>query len=174
MSSVEVGQHGGSFKDRLAEALVSQASRQLHAEGVHLIAKNGQVLGKPGKLLNHGAMAALSAEIGGGDRIGAAAGAFAAELAAIELADNYYIDSSNREQKILDTSRVIGGLAGALASGTAEGAYSGADAGVIAVQNNFLSVKDVMDMKKELEKADKSRTDKQVIYQNPIYSTNYH
>lgn len=69
----------------------------------------------------------LSAEIGGGDRIGAAAGA-----------------------------------------------YSGTDAGVIAVQNNFLSAKDVMDMKKALEEADKSRTDKQVIYQNPIYSTNYY
>ncbi|RXK33204.1 hypothetical protein BBD39_08530 [Arsenophonus endosymbiont of Bemisia tabaci Asia II 3] len=116
----------------------------------------------------------MSAEIGGGDLIGAAAGAFAAELAAIELADNYYIDSSNREQKILNTSRVIGGLAGVLASGTAEDDYSGADAGMIAVQNNFLSVKDVMDMKKELEKADKSRTDKQVISQNPIYSTNYY
>ncbi|MDR5612645.1 MAG: hypothetical protein RAM36_06535 [Arsenophonus sp.] len=46
--------------------------------------------------------------------------------------------------------------------------------GVIAEQNNFLSAKDVMDMKKELEEADKSRTDKQVIYQNPIYSTNYY
>ncbi|HGJ5900042.1 VENN motif pre-toxin domain-containing protein, partial [Arsenophonus apicola] len=141
----------------------SQTSRQLHAEGAHLIAKNGQVLGNPGKLLSHGAMAALSAEIADSDKVGAAAGAFAAELAAIGFGNNYYVDSSNRQQKILDTSRVIGGLAGALASGTAEGAYSGADAGVIAVQNNFLSASQVLDLKKELEEADKSSADKQEI-----------
>jgi len=163
-SGVDTALNGGSFKDKLAAALVSQTSRQLHAEGAHLIAKNGQVLGNPGKLLSHGAMAALSAEIADSDKVGAAAGAFAAELAAIGLGDNYYVDSSNRQQKILDTSRVIGGLAGALASGTAEGAYSGADAGVIAVQNNFLSAKNVIDMKKELEEAERTGADKKGIY----------
>ncbi|WP_425340906.1 VENN motif pre-toxin domain-containing protein [Arsenophonus apicola] len=56
-------------------------------------------------------------------------------------------------------------LAGALASGTAEGAYSGADAGVIAVQNNFLSAKNVIDMKKELEEAERIGADKEAIYQ---------
>ncbi|WGM03164.1 DUF637 domain-containing protein [Arsenophonus nasoniae] len=121
-SGVDTALNGGSFKDKLAAALVSQTSRQLHAEGAHLIAKNGQVLGNPGKLLSHGAMAALSAEIADSDKVGAAAGA--------------------------------------LASGTAEGAYSGADAGVIAVQNNFLSAKNVIDMKKELEEAEK-----EAIYQ---------
>lgn len=149
-SGVDTALNGGSFKDKLAAALVSQTSRQLHAEGAHLIAKNGQVLGNPGKLLSHGAMAALSAEIADSDKVAAAAGAFAAELAAIGLGDNYYVDSSNRQQKILDTSRVIGGLAGALASGTAEGAYSGADAGVIAVENNYLTAKESQRLEKDL------------------------
>ena len=79
-----------------------------------------------------------------------AAGAFAAELAAIGLGDNYYVDSANRVEKILDTSQVIGGLAGALASATAEGAYSGADAGVIAVQNNYLTAKESQQLDKDL------------------------
>ncbi|WGO82523.1 hypothetical protein QG404_08995 [Arsenophonus apicola] len=52
-----------------------------------------------------------------------------------------------------------------MASGTAEGAYSGADAGVIAVQNNFLSAKNVIDMKKELEEAERIGADKEAIYQ---------
>ncbi|MFS1539870.1 MAG: hypothetical protein ACL7BU_15610 [Candidatus Phlomobacter fragariae] len=86
----------------------------MHAEGEHLIVKNGQLLGK---LISHGAMSALSAEITGSDSIGLAAGAFAADLAAIGLGDNYFVDSSNRSQKILDTSRVIGVLAGVLALG---------------------------------------------------------
>ncbi|MFS1539868.1 MAG: hypothetical protein ACL7BU_15600 [Candidatus Phlomobacter fragariae] len=43
------------------------------------------------------------------------------------------------------------------ASGTAEGAYSGAYASVIAVQNNYLMAKDVLDMHREFEEAaDKS------------------
>ncbi|HGJ5877390.1 MAG TPA: DUF637 domain-containing protein [Arsenophonus sp.] len=71
--------NGGSFKDKLAAALVSQTSRQLHVEGAHLIAKNGQVLGTSGKLVSHGAMAALSAELAGNDSIGAAAGVIAVQ-----------------------------------------------------------------------------------------------
>ncbi|MFV9998187.1 MAG: DUF637 domain-containing protein [Arsenophonus endosymbiont of Dermacentor nuttalli] len=58
-SGIDTALNGGSFKDKLLAALVSQTSRQLHAEGAHLIAKNGQVLGTSGKLVSNCAMAAL-------------------------------------------------------------------------------------------------------------------
>ncbi len=50
-----------------------------------MIGANGQVLDLPGKAISHAAVSALAAEIGGGDAKGAAAGALAAELAAITL-----------------------------------------------------------------------------------------
>ncbi|MCW2483975.1 DUF637 domain-containing protein, partial [Candidatus Symbiopectobacterium sp. NZEC135] len=73
---------GGSFADNLKLALLSSVGSQLHAEGAFLIGNNGQILGIPGsKAVSHAVMAAVAAEIGGGDAKGAAAGALAAELA---------------------------------------------------------------------------------------------
>ncbi len=73
----------GSFTDNLQTALLNHIGNQMNSEGARLIGDNGEILGVPGKALSHAAVAALAAEMGGGDAKGAAVGALAAELAAI-------------------------------------------------------------------------------------------
>jgi filamentous hemagglutinin len=67
-SSLNTGLNGGSVKDNLTAALLASFGGQLHGEGAHFIGGNGSVLGAPGKTLSHPLLAAISAEIGGGDR----------------------------------------------------------------------------------------------------------
>ncbi|MGV7964005.1 DUF637 domain-containing protein, partial [Photorhabdus tasmaniensis] len=116
--------NGGSFKDNFTTALLSNIGSQMNAEGANLIGNNGQILGVPGKAISHAAVSALAAEIGGGNAKGAAAGALAAELAAITL-DKTFSDPMS----IQAGGKIIGGVAGAIVTHSAEGANSGASAG---------------------------------------------
>lgn len=134
-SSLNTGINGGSFKDNFTTALLANTGAQLHAEGAHVIGNNGRVLGAPGKALSHALVAGIAAEISGGNKEGAAAGALAAELAGAVLGDNL-IGTQHWQEQQAQLSRVAGALAGALASSKAEGAYSGADAAEVVERFN--------------------------------------
>ena len=141
-SSLNTGINGGSFKDNLVNALLSNIGNQVQAEGAGLIGDNGEVLGVAGKSVSHAVLAGISAEIGRGDGKGAAAGALAAELAGVIMQSSLFEPANLNEQERQlrrlqealngneakeQTARVIGALTGALTTHTHEGAYSGAD-----------------------------------------------
>ncbi|WP_373555598.1 DUF637 domain-containing protein (plasmid) [Klebsiella variicola subsp. variicola] len=141
-SSLNTGINGGSFKDNLVNALLSNIGNQIQAEGAGLIGDNGEVLGVAGKSVSHAVLAGISAEIGRGDGKGAAAGALAAELAGVVMQSTLFEPANLNEQERQlqrlqealngneakeQTARVIGALTGALTTHTPEGAYSGAD-----------------------------------------------
>lgn len=140
-SSLGTAINGGSFKDQLTTALLSNIGNQINAEGVNLISREGYVVNVPGKAVSYAAISALAAEIGGGDAKGAAAGALAAELATIVM-DQTFTDFKSRyqnEDKIRAAAKFIGGLSGAIFTNSAQGANSGANAAEIVVENNYLS-----------------------------------
>lgn len=141
-SSLNTGINGGSFKDNLVNALLSNIGNQVQAEGAGLIGDNGEVLDVAGKSVSHAVLAGISAEIGRGDGKGAAAGALAAELAGVIMQSSLFEPANLNEQERQlrrlqealngneakeQTARVIGALTGALTTHTPEGAYSGAD-----------------------------------------------
>lgn len=138
-SSLNTGINGGSFKDNLVNALLSNIGNQVQAEGAGLIGNNGEVLGVAGKSVSHAVLAGISAEIGRGDGKGAAAGALAAELAGVVMQSTLFEPANLNEQERQlqrlqealngneakeQTARVIGALTGALTTHTPEGAYS--------------------------------------------------
>lgn len=141
-SSLNTGINGGSFKDNLVNALLSNIGNQVQAEGAGLIGDNGEVLGVAGKSVSHAVLAGISAEIGRGDGKGAATGALAAELAGIIMQSSLFEPANLNEQERQlwrlqealngnevkeQTARVIGALTGALTTHSPESAYSGAD-----------------------------------------------
>ncbi|MDC9591492.1 DUF637 domain-containing protein [Xenorhabdus sp. XENO-10] len=151
-STIGTAINGGSFKDNLQTALLNNVGNQIHAEGAKLIGDNGEILGAPGKMLSHGVVAGLSAEIAGGDAKAAVAGALAAELAAISMESRLFEPAYKNEterqmhkiqQALLgnetkaQTAKVIGALSGALISRTPEGAYSAANSAELVYRNNY-------------------------------------
>lgn len=138
-STIGTAIQGGSFTDNFKTALLSNVAGQIQAEGANLIGdkfqylyvdKQGNILGHTGKALSHAGLAALSAEISGGNVKGAAIGALAAELAALSL-DNKSKNNLNADTQII---KVVGALSSAIYTGEASGAYSGAN----AAENVFL------------------------------------
>ncbi|WP_445375075.1 DUF637 domain-containing protein [Photorhabdus tasmaniensis] len=151
-SSLNTTINGGSFKDNLTTALLSNIGSQIHAEGARLIGDNGEVLGVPGKTLSHAVVAGISAEIGRGNAKGAMAGALAAELAGIMMGDNIikaeeWQKTSERQAQI---ARAFGGFAGAVFTGKADGAYSGASGAENTFRYNYLAHHQQQLMEKEL------------------------
>lgn len=140
-SSLGTAINGGSFKDNFTTALLSNIGSQINAEGAKFIGDKGEVLGlpmdDPRRVISHAVIAGVAAEIGGGNAKGAAAGALAAELAAISLG-NTFVDPALREIQITSTGRIIGALAGAAITGKASGVNSGASAAESVLQFNFL------------------------------------
>ncbi|WP_272658115.1 MULTISPECIES: DUF637 domain-containing protein, partial [unclassified Providencia] len=130
---------GGSFTDNFKTALLNSVAGQIQAEGANLIGdkfqylyvdKQGNILGHAGKALSHAGLAALSAEISGGNVKGAAIGALAAELAALSLDNKSKNNLEGNTQKI----KVLGAIAGAIVTGESNGAHSAAG----AAENVFL------------------------------------
>lgn len=140
-SSLGTAINGGSFKDNFTTALLSNIGSQINAEGAKFIGDKGEVLGlpmdDPRRVISHAVIAGVAAEIGGGNAKGAAAGALAAELAAISLG-NTFVDPALREIQITSTGRIIGALAGAAITGKASGVTSGASAAESVLLYNFL------------------------------------
>lgn len=140
-STINSAINGGSFKERFSTALLSNVGNQVNAEGANFIGHSGYINSLPAKLISHSVMSAISAEIGGGNGKGAAAGAFAAELAAVSLGDHFLSTSDSLtayHQAMLNLGKITGAIAGALVSHSAEGVYSGSNAGYLVVENNNL------------------------------------
>ncbi|HHE6468822.1 TPA: DUF637 domain-containing protein [Providencia rettgeri] len=90
-STIGTAIQGGSFSENFNTALLSNVAGQIQAEGANLIGdkfqylyvdKQGHILGYTGKALSHAGLAALSAEISGGNVKGVAIGVRSAAGAA--------------------------------------------------------------------------------------------
>ncbi|MGW1371917.1 DUF637 domain-containing protein, partial [Providencia hangzhouensis] len=138
-STIGTAIQGGSFSENVKTALLSNVAGQIQAEGANLIGdkfqylyvdKQGNILGHTGKALSHAGLAALSAEISGGNVKGAVVGALAAELAALSLDNKSKNNLEGNTQKI----KVLGAIAGAIVTGESNGVHSAAG----AAENVFL------------------------------------
>ncbi|WP_162237197.1 DUF637 domain-containing protein [Erwinia sp. Leaf53] len=158
-SSLNTTINGGSFKDQLTSALLSNVADQINAEGAKFVGDRGGVLGIPGKTLSHMVVSGIAAEIGQGNVKGAVAGALAAELAGIIINDNLFKTVGWRERDA-QISRVAGALAGALATNQANGVNSGANAAEIIERFNRQLHQDELIAIKELSKGDKISEEK--------------
>ncbi|WP_064799202.1 VENN motif pre-toxin domain-containing protein [Serratia plymuthica] len=118
----------------------------------------------------HAVAGALVALVSGNNVAVGAAGAASGELAAKIISEQYYGKAPSalteaEKQNVSALSQLASGLAGGLIADSTAGAVSGNVAGKTAVENNFLSSKDVLNLHKELEEADKTGADKQDIYE---------
>lgn len=154
-SSLNTAINGGSYKDNLVNALLANVGSQINAEGAGLIGDNGEILGVPGKTVSHAVLAGISAEIGGGNGKGAAAGALAAELAGVILGDNTIKPEEwqRKSEQQAQMAKVLGATAGAVFTGRSDGVYSGANAGETTFRYNYLSHKQKALMDKDLAAA---------------------
>lgn len=148
-SSLNTTINGGSFKNNLTNALLANIGNQINAEGAGLIGDNGEVLDIPGKSLSHAVVAGISSEIGRGDGKGAAAGALAAELAAITLGQ-IFVEPATRNNQIQAAGRIIGAITGAAITNSSGGANSGANAAESVLRYNFLMHDEPARMAKKL------------------------
>ncbi|WP_246859100.1 hemagglutinin repeat-containing protein [Dickeya oryzae] len=122
--------------------------------------------------MGHALMGAVVAQLSGKDAVAGAVGAAGGELTArLLIMKELYggRDTSDlteaEKQSVSALASLAAGLASGIASGSVGGAATGAQAGRNAVENNFLNSKNVMDMNKELEEADKTGADKLAIYE---------
>ena len=117
-SSLNTGINGGSFKDNLVNALLSNIGNQVQAEGAGLIGDNGEVLGVAGKSVSHAVLAGVVMQSTLFEP---------ANLNEQERQLQRLQEALNGNEAKEQTARVIGALTGALTTHTPEGAYSGAD-----------------------------------------------
>ncbi|MBN5380578.1 DUF637 domain-containing protein [Serratia marcescens] len=151
-SGVNTAIYGGSFREKLTTALLSNVAGQLQAEGAHWLGDRQPILGDAGKALSHAVLAGVTAELARGDARGAVVGALAAELAGVVMQGTLFEpanmnekerqlsrlqDALNGSEAKEQTVRVIGALTGALFSRTPEGAYSGADSAQTTYRYNM-------------------------------------
>ncbi|WP_314726110.1 VENN motif pre-toxin domain-containing protein [Serratia plymuthica] len=119
----------------------------------------------------HAVLGAITAELNHQSGVAGAVGAGGGELAARVIAGELFPGrkvaelSESEKQQVSALSQLASGLAGGLIADSTAGAVSGSVAGKTAVENNFLSSKDVLNLHKELEEADKTGADKQDIYE---------
>lgn len=91
----------------------------------------------------------ISAEISRGDGKEAAAGALAAELAAITLGE-IFVEPATRDHQIQSAGRIIGAISGAAVTNSSDGANSGANAAENVLRYNFLMHDEPARMAKKL------------------------
>ncbi|GIP99005.1 TPA: VENN motif pre-toxin domain-containing protein [Escherichia coli O146] len=99
-------------------------------------------------LMVHAVWGALAAQLGGNNAASGAAGAFSGELAARYIIDNYYGGrtdnlSEQERQQISMLATIASGIAGGIAGNSTSAAGTGAQAGKNAVENNYLSNKQI-------------------------------
>ncbi|EIX9039935.1 TPA: DUF637 domain-containing protein [Klebsiella variicola] len=129
--------------------MLANIGNQINAEGAGLIGDNGEILGLPGKPLSHAVVSGISAEISRGDGKEAAAGALAAELAAITLGE-IFVEPATRDHQIQSAGRIIGAISGAAVTNSSDGANSGANAAENVLRYNFLMHDEPARMAKKL------------------------
>lgn len=99
----------------------------------------------------------MIAELSGGNATAGAVGAAAGELAARAIKDYLYPDTATADladsdkSKISNPASLAAMLAGGVASDSSAGAVSGHDAGKNAVDNNYLTVKQIDDWVAEVK-----------------------
>ena len=122
-------------------------------------------------LMAHAVLGAVLARAGGNSALVGAGGAVAAEATARLIRSELYGNVSNddltaeQKQTISALSTLAAGISGSAVGKDALSAVAAAQVGKNAVENNFLSSKDVLNLHKELEAADKTGADKQDIYE---------
>ena len=99
-------------------------------------------------LMAHAVWGALAAQLSGNNAASGAVGAFSGELAARYIIDNYYGGrtdnlSEQERQQISMLATIASGIAGGIAGNSTASAGTGALAGKNAVENNYLSNKQI-------------------------------
>ncbi|WP_350326734.1 hemagglutinin repeat-containing protein [Pectobacterium aroidearum] len=107
--------------------------------------------------IGHAVLGGVIAELSGGNATAGAVGAAAGELAAHAIKDYLYPDTATADladsdkSKISNLASLAAMLAGGVASDSSAGAVSGHDAGKNAVDNNYLTVKQIDDWVAEVK-----------------------
>ncbi|MEF9675809.1 hemagglutinin repeat-containing protein [Pectobacterium aroidearum] len=107
--------------------------------------------------IGHAVLGGVIAELSGGNATAGAVGAAAGELAARAIKDYLYPDTATADladsdkSKISNLASLAAMLAGGVASDSSAGAVSGHDAGKNAVDNNYLTVKQIDDWVAEVK-----------------------
>ncbi|WP_437610830.1 hemagglutinin repeat-containing protein [Erwinia sp. V71] len=107
--------------------------------------------------IGHAVLGGVIAELSGGNATAGAVGAAAGELAARAIKDYLFPDtatadlSAGDKSKISNLSSLAAMLAGGVASDSSAGAVTGHDAGKNAVDNNYLTVKQIDDWVAEVK-----------------------
>ncbi|WP_236306242.1 hemagglutinin repeat-containing protein [Dickeya zeae] len=161
----------GVLAGNMAQALTGAAAPYM-AEAIHRAttdaAGNTDVAANT---LAHALLGAVVAQASGNNALAGAAGEAGGELAARALMEALYPGKKpselNEEQKqyISTLATIAGGLAAGVVGNTGADAVQGAQSAQVATENNFLNSKNVLDMNKELEEADKTGADKLAIYE---------
>lgn len=154
-------------------AAAAGASAPYLAEAVKKITtnKDTEQVNQYTNAIGHAIVGALVAQASGNNALSGAAGAVSGELIAKLIVDQLYngrdiSELTEAERKtVSDLSTIAAGAIGGGISGDLAGAATGAAAGKNAVDNNFLSSKNVVDMNKELEEAKRNGEDTLQIYE---------
>ena len=153
--------------NNLAGALASGAAPYLAREIKARVGENNVAA----NAMAHALLGAITAQLNNQSAVAGAVGAGGGELAARVIVEIRFpgrdISSltEGEKQEVSALSQLAAGLAGGIASDSTAGAVAASQAGKNAVENNFLSAKDVLNLHKELEAADKTGADKQDIYE---------
>ncbi|CAI2460235.1 VENN motif pre-toxin domain-containing protein [Serratia liquefaciens] len=161
ISAALAGISGGNLGAAAGGALAPYLAREIKARTQDNAAVN---------LAAHAVAGALAALVSNNSALAGAVGAAGGELAAKIISEQYYGKDPSalteaERKNVSALSQLAAGLAGGLLADRAGGAVTASQAGKNAVENNFLSTKDVLNLHKELEAADKTGADKQDIYE---------
>ena len=147
----------------MAQALAGGAAPYL-AEVIKKSTGDNQVA----NTMAHAVLGAVTAYASGNSALAGAAGAASAELMAPTIIAAMGWDKNNlsedQKQTVSALATLAAGLAGGLTGDSTADMVSGAQAGKNAIENNYLHSQNVIDMKRELEEADKTGADKTAIY----------
>jgi filamentous hemagglutinin len=133
--------------------------------------KDSKEVDKFTNAIGHAIVGALVAQASGNNALSGAAGAAGGELIAGLIIEKLYPNTKVEDlteaqrQIVLGLSTIAAGAIGGAAGEDMAGVATGANAGHNAVANNQLNSKNVLDMHKELEEAEKTGADKLPIYE---------
>ena len=160
------GLAGGDLAAAVAGGAAPYLAEVIHRQTTDPV--TGEV-NKAANLMAHAVLGAAVALAQDHNALAGAAGGASGEAAGMIAQSLYGKKASelteDEKQRVSALGTLAAGLAGGLAGGDTESAVAGEQAGRNAVENNFLNSKDVFNLHKELEEADKTGADKQRIYE---------